>query len=159
MLIIDGQVRQHMKVLVGIAELQASEAILSELRRFLRPAETEIRVLCVAEKVHPSMLELMGTTVGGVQRKEDLRASTTAAAAALDLRQTGFAAEGDIIEGDPKSRIVDYARSSGADLIVVGSEADGRLKKVLLGSVATAVVTNAHCPVLVIRVESLEQRP
>ena len=140
-----------MRVLVGIAESHDSDAVISTIRRFPWPAETEIRVLCVAEKVHPSMLELMGTTVRDDQRKEDLRLSVTASAAAGDLRQAGFAVETDTAEGDPKTQIVEYAKRWEADLIVVGSEAAGRLRRVLLGSVATAVVRDAQCSVLVIR--------
>jgi nucleotide-binding universal stress UspA family protein len=93
----------------------------------------------------------MGTTVHDVQHKEDLRTATTASEIAADLREAGFAAEGNVVEGDPKTQVVEYAKQCSADLIVVGSESDGRLKQILLGSVATAVVTHAHCSVLVIR--------
>ena len=142
-----------MKVLVGIAESQESAVVLSALKRFPWPAETEFRVLCVAEKVHPSMLELMGSTVEGVQRRADFHASTTASEAAAELRDAGLTVEVETGEGDPKVEIIEHAKQWGADLIVVGSEVDGRLRRVLLGSVATAVVKNAACSVLVIRTD------
>jgi nucleotide-binding universal stress UspA family protein len=147
-----------MKVLIGIAELQDSEVIVTAVKQFPWPAGSKIRVLSIAEKVHPSMLELMGSTVEDVQRKEDLRLAGTSSAVAADLRQAGLAAEANTVEGDPKTEIVEEAKRWGADLIVVGSDSDGRLKRVLLGGVATAVVTNAPCSVLVIRVTPAETR-
>ena len=47
--------------------------------------------------------------------------------------------------------IVNYAETKGIDLIVIGTRGRTGLKKMLLGSVASEVVTYAHCPVLVIR--------
>jgi nucleotide-binding universal stress UspA family protein len=47
--------------------------------------------------------------------------------------------------------IVDYAEDKNVDLIVVGTRGKSGFKKVLLGSVASGVVTYAHCPVLVVK--------
>jgi nucleotide-binding universal stress UspA family protein len=60
----------------------------------------------------------------------------------------------EIIE-DPISRvgsaIVDYAERENIDLIVIGTRGRTGVKKMLLGSVASDVVTYAHCPVLVVK--------
>lgn len=45
--------------------------------------------------------------------------------------------------------IVDYAQANNIDLIVVGTRGRSGLKRVLLGSVASGVVTYSSCPVLV----------
>jgi nucleotide-binding universal stress UspA family protein len=47
--------------------------------------------------------------------------------------------------------IVTYAEENDVDVIVVGTRGRSGLKKVLLGSVASGVVTYSHCPVLVIK--------
>jgi nucleotide-binding universal stress UspA family protein len=47
--------------------------------------------------------------------------------------------------------IVNYAESKKADLIVIGTKGRTGLKRLLLGSVASGVVTHASCPVLVTR--------
>jgi len=47
--------------------------------------------------------------------------------------------------------IVDYAERENIDLIVIGSRGRTGLKKMLLGSVASGVVTYASCPVLVVK--------
>ncbi|HYX55646.1 MAG TPA: universal stress protein [Nitrososphaeraceae archaeon] len=60
----------------------------------------------------------------------------------------------EIIE-DPVSRvgsaIVDYAERENVDLIVIGTRGRTGFKKILLGSVASDVVTYAHCPVLIVK--------
>jgi nucleotide-binding universal stress UspA family protein len=47
--------------------------------------------------------------------------------------------------------IVDYADNYNIDLIVVGNRGISGFRKLLLGSVASRVVTYASCPVLVIK--------
>jgi nucleotide-binding universal stress UspA family protein len=47
--------------------------------------------------------------------------------------------------------IVAYADKKGFDHIVVGSSVRTAIDRLLVGSVATAVVTRAHCPVTVAR--------
>jgi nucleotide-binding universal stress UspA family protein len=47
--------------------------------------------------------------------------------------------------------IVNYADREKADLIVVGTRGRSGIGKMLLGSVASGVVTYAPCPVLVVR--------
>lgn len=47
--------------------------------------------------------------------------------------------------------IVNYAEKNGIDLIVMGSRGRTGFKKLLLGSVASGVVSYAHCPVLVVK--------
>jgi nucleotide-binding universal stress UspA family protein len=47
--------------------------------------------------------------------------------------------------------IVEYAENKKVDTIVIGSRGMTGFKKMLLGSVASGVVTYSHCPVLVVK--------
>lgn len=67
------------------------------------------------------------------------------------LFDRGIRAEGKVVVGDPRRSIVDVAASEGADLIVTGCRGLGRAKRLVFGSVSTAVLNNALCPVLVVR--------
>ena len=49
------------------------------------------------------------------------------------------------------SAILEYAGKRDTDLIIVGTKGITGFKRMLLGSVASGVVTYAHCPVLVVR--------
>lgn len=47
--------------------------------------------------------------------------------------------------------ILNYAEERDVDLIVIGTRGKSGLKKMLLGSVATDVVTYSYCPVMVVK--------
>jgi nucleotide-binding universal stress UspA family protein len=47
--------------------------------------------------------------------------------------------------------IVEYAEEQKIDLLVLGRSGMSGIKKMLLGSTASGVVTYAHCPVLVVK--------
>ncbi len=62
-----------------------------------------------------------------------------------------FVAETILDVASAADSIVNYAESMKADLIVIGTMGRTGLKRLLLGSVASGVVTHARCPVLVTR--------
>ena len=53
--------------------------------------------------------------------------------------------------GDPADSILDMAQKVGADMIVLGHRGLGRVKTLLLGSVALKVVQQAECTVVSVR--------
>ena len=55
------------------------------------------------------------------------------------------------IDKDPSKRIIDMAKEIDADSIVIGNRGLGTAGAFLLGSVSTAVVKHAPCPVFVIK--------
>ncbi len=54
-------------------------------------------------------------------------------------------------EGVVADEILSHLERHPTDLLVVGSRGLSMAKRILLGSVSTAVVTHAPCPVLVVR--------
>jgi nucleotide-binding universal stress UspA family protein len=73
------------------------------------------------------------------------------AAEAIRMKAPNLTVTTKVAEGNPKDAIVEEAREWDADLVVVGSHGYGRLKRMVLGSVAGAVVANAPCSVHVAR--------
>lgn len=59
----------------------------------------------------------------------------------------------EIIEGakSAATTIIEYAESENIDLIIIGNRGRTSFKKLLLGSVSSDIIKNAHCTVLVIR--------
>ena len=53
-----------------------------------------------------------------------------------------------LVTGDPASTIANLAEEEGVDLIVMGTHGRTGLMRLLMGSVAEAVVRQAKCPVL-----------
>jgi nucleotide-binding universal stress UspA family protein len=47
--------------------------------------------------------------------------------------------------------ILEYAEERNIDLIIVGTRGRSGFKRLLLGSVASSVITYAHCPVMVVK--------
>lgn len=62
---------------------------------------------------------------------------------------SGLSIRATVVEGHPAPVLVEASR--GADLLVVGSRGHGEFAGMLLGSVSEHCVTNAHCPVVVLR--------
>lgn len=77
------------------------------------------------------------------------RASKRTAAAAERVRDL-CAVVHQVHEGDPVHEVLRLGRDS--DLLVLGSQSQGRILRLALGSVSTKVVQRASCPVLVIPV-------
>jgi nucleotide-binding universal stress UspA family protein len=67
------------------------------------------------------------------------------------LKRKGIRIESKVLEGDARSAILDEARAWSADLIVLGSHGYTGIKRLLLGSVASSVVSHAPCSVEIVR--------
>jgi len=52
--------------------------------------------------------------------------------------------------GEPATEIVHHAREAGCDLIVMGTHADGVLRRLVFGSVSKQVLESSPCGVLLI---------
>jgi nucleotide-binding universal stress UspA family protein len=64
-----------------------------------------------------------------------------------------------VYPGDPAMEILRLADDMEADLIVVGTHGRVGVQRLLMGSVAEAVMREARCPVLVMRPRHYEQQP
>lgn len=67
-----------------------------------------------------------------------------------ELQAHDINCHGLLVSGMTVNTIVDEANRFHCDLIVIGSHGHGPIYEVLLGSVATGVIRNAHCPVVVV---------
>jgi nucleotide-binding universal stress UspA family protein len=73
------------------------------------------------------------------------------ASTAAGLRTPARSVEGELREGDPADQLRRAASDATGDLLVVGSRGHVGISRLVMGSVAHAVLTHAHCSVLVVR--------
>jgi len=64
-----------------------------------------------------------------------------------------------LVMGDPASEIVRVAKEEHPELIVLGTHGRTGLSRILMGSVAEAVVRHAPCPVLIYRQDTDKLSP
>ena len=125
------------------------------LETFPLPPTTEFLVLA-ALAPQPPMLDVpVPPPVIDAARADAQNAADTAVAT---VRTRWPLAEARVVDGEPRHVIAATAREWGADLIVVGARGLGAFGRLLLGSVSTAVVHHAPCPVLVVRGRPRELR-
>lgn len=67
-------------------------------------------------------------------------------------KKKGIRLKTEVLDGDSEVQvIIDYAKKNSVDLIVIGSRGLSKFRRLLLGSVADALVSHAPCPIMVIR--------
>ena len=149
-----------MKVLLAIDGSPHSEAAIAEVARRPWPAGTEVLVLTVIHATVPVVPDPSFVLAAAhFQQIQELR-DQAPALVSMACQQIQHSAPyltvlTTISEGIPKDVILETARTWGADLIVVGSHGYGRIRSVVLGSVAHGVLTEAPCSVLVARIKRM----
>jgi nucleotide-binding universal stress UspA family protein len=146
-----------MKILIAIDGSDFSQAALESVIARPWPAGTEVKVLNVVEP--PSLL--MGREMGGYDPEFEVvwkalrgQAKDLVEKASEKLREAKFNVSTELVEGDPKSQIIDIAHEWRADMIVLGSHGRTGINRFLMGSVSQGVVRHAHCSVEIVRTPS-----
>jgi nucleotide-binding universal stress UspA family protein len=145
-----------MRVLLAIDGSPHSQAAIAEVGQRPWPDGTVIEILTVLHATAPLAIDpaFVLAAVHVEQIEQQRRRATQLVDGArerLGRDVPNVEVVTNVLEGDPKDVIVQEAREIGADLIVVGSHGHGRLRRLVLGSVAGAVVVNAPCSVHVVR--------
>jgi nucleotide-binding universal stress UspA family protein len=143
-----------MKILIAIDNSDFSQAALKSVMARPWPPDTAVKVLHVVEP--PSLL--MGREMGAYDPEFEAvwkalreQAKDLVSKAADKLRAAKFNVSTELVEGNPKSLILDTANQWHADMIVMGSHGWSGLNRFLMGSVSQDVVRHAHCSVEIIR--------
>lgn len=143
-----------LKILLALDDSEYSATAIKEIVGRPWPTRTTVRVLSVVELVPPPAAELWydaGGSLEGVQKGLRKRAKELTTRAGEKLKKHKLKVETVVQEGHARSVIVDEARKWSADLIVMGSHGYTGLTRLLLGSVASFVVSHAPCSVEVVR--------
>ena len=136
------------KIVVGV-DFSATSLHALEVARTRFPGAT-LRLLHVTDARMSATPDLLGGVTPATPDPSLLHTLETADA--TRLRQLGR--EGEELEqivGDPVTGILDAAERWGADLIVVGTHAQGAIEHFFLGSSAEKIVGRSRVPVLTVR--------
>jgi nucleotide-binding universal stress UspA family protein len=151
-----------MKILLAIDGSPASDRAIEMVATTTWPDGSRIQLVNVGEAhlaayaVMPGVILSAEAVEADLQLDRDHRAELLAGVAGR-LAGPGRSVETTVIEGRPASSIVDAARASQADLIVIGSHGRGALGSAVFGSVAAEVVEYADTPVLIVRTTSISR--
>ena len=143
-----------MKILLGIDDSPFSRAALDFVRKATWAPDSKVIVVSAVKPAIMAYSEMYvppAIAVEEMLQEEKKEHLELVSQAEKDLRSAGLATEARVLMGDPREAIVDAAYEERADLVVVGSHGRSGLKKLLMGSVASHVVTHAPCNVLVIK--------
>jgi nucleotide-binding universal stress UspA family protein len=131
-----------------------AEQAFSHAARLAARCDAELHVLHVTEPHHTGVPLLEGMQLDEHDVAEQLRiavAEAHEADADGEERRGARVLNVQIEDESAIEAILDYAETQGIDLIVLGTHGRQGLNRLLLGSVADALVRLAPCPVLTVR--------
>ncbi len=148
------------KILVPVDGSSASMKALQYAAHLaaLEASDAELVVLHVLEDIKQGGAIGLQAKYGNVRLVEGFKKARRKAALEWlkqieeAAKKKGIRLKIEVLDGDSKVEIIiDYASENSVDLIVMGSRGLTGFKRLMLGSVANAVVSNAPCPVMVVR--------
>jgi len=143
-----------MRVVIGVDDSPCSQAALEFVRKVSWPSGTAVTVVSSVEMpvsayatdYAPVNMEL-GACLDELTKCHQQMVSRDEKV----LRSAGLLVASCVLQGDPRETLIEVARTERADLVVVGSHGRTGLDRLLMGSVASHVVTHAPCSVLVVK--------
>lgn len=148
------------KIIASVDGSRASEKALTYAMQLAQDHGAELAIVHVIADTKTGALVEYGTKHGGMSIVNAFYQS--AANAALkwlkplesNARKQGVDAKTEILwelGKTPTDLIVKYAKENGTDLIVIGTRGLGGFRRLLLGSVASGVISRSSCVVMVVR--------
>ncbi|MEO5314446.1 universal stress protein [Pseudarthrobacter sp. CC12] len=133
------------RIVVGVDGSEASVEALRQAQRMAMPLGAKVQALACWE--YPQMYS--GYVMMGVEGfEEGARKVLDDAVEQAFGGETPANVTSTLVRSHPREALIDASRE--ADMVVVGRRGHGGFGGLLLGSVSSAIVAHAHCPVLVV---------
>src|SRR5687768_1961483 len=144
------------KIMIGVDASPEAEHAVRAVGMRVWPEGTEVRIIAVDNGTSPARISRILPTAAAMIRSSNEQVAADARMmvewAENELRAIGLHVSVAVEKGNPQRVIIEEARKWDAHSIFVGGRKfGGALERFRLGSVSTAVVTNAHCSVEVVR--------
>jgi nucleotide-binding universal stress UspA family protein len=123
-------------ILVPVDGSKRSEEVALKAFELAKLAKSKITLMHVVPTLTESFKDEAGKILNELSRKG---------------RKMGVEVETLVEEGDPKKVILKVAQNSRTHLIVMGTKRIRGFTRILVGSVASYVITHAGCDVLVVK--------
>jgi len=138
-------------ILVAVDFSGPSLAALRYSVDLARTLKARLEIVHVVEPLTYAPMIGSAVDLDKFREEQERAAQLRLAKLAADLRRKGVRFRTELRVGAAPSAILDIAKRSAADLIVMATEGRHGIGRLLLGSVAERVVRNAPCPVLTVR--------
>jgi nucleotide-binding universal stress UspA family protein len=144
------------RIVIGVDGSSEAEQAVRAVGRRIWPDGTEVRIIAVDDGTSPARISHVLPIAAAIIRDEN-EGSALAAQRMVDwadneLRVIGLNVSVTIENGDPQRVLIHQAQKWDADAIFVGGRRfSSAFERFRLGSVATGLVTKAHCSVEVAR--------
>jgi len=150
------------RIIIGVDGSPAAEQAIYAVGQRVWQDGTEVRLIAVDDGTPPTRiaarLPQAAEMINSYYQKRELRVSAMLEWATNELNAIGLKTSILTEKGDPKKVLLAEARKWNADSIFVGTrDFKSAFERFRLGSVSTAVVTNAHCSVEVVRPSDEQQ--
>jgi nucleotide-binding universal stress UspA family protein len=143
------------KILYPTDFSDTAAAAFETAQRLARDSNALLVIAHVVEpQAHAPGAVIPHVTMSGVSVQENVHRAVEEAREALQQivpGDGGIRYEHRLLEGVPSEALPQLAEEENADLIVLGTHGRTGLRRLLMGSVAEAVVRHAKCPVLTLR--------
>jgi nucleotide-binding universal stress UspA family protein len=153
-MIVKGAAKALQRVVVGLDGSEHSRHALSFMASLPLAADTELVLVGVAEKTHlprsaPSLVaDQLRAFVAEVDEEERTRKQQILVDAEKTLNRRERVQLRSVV-GNPPDEIVAVAKTTGAQLIVLGNRGMRRLQRLVLGSVSESVLLQSECTVMI----------
>jgi len=147
---------EPVRIIIGVDGSPAAEEAIYAVGHRVWPSGTEVRLIAVDEERTPlgmaARLPQVAAMIDSYLQTRETRVSSMLDWAVNELNNICVKTEVVTEKGDPKNVLIETAREWNADCIFVGTrDFKSAFERFRLGSVSTAVVTNASCSVEIVR--------
>ena len=147
------------KIIVPLDGSSFAETVLPHATTLARRMDLGMTLLRVVPEDAPifadsvSLLDMLS----GIREEAATGARDYVARVAKRLRDSGLEVDEVMLQGKPSSRITEYAKGTEHGMIALTTHGRSGVRRLLLGSIAEAVVRESGCPVLMVRPAAGEQ--
>lgn len=139
------------RLVIGVDGSEYANATVAAVAERHWPAGSEVRLVSGMWLIPSGNFEPALTQISGWIAEERDKVRKALDSASAKLTSAGLKVDIVMKDEEPKRLLCDEAESWGADCIFVGSRGAGRIERLLIGSVSSAVAARAHCSVEVMR--------